>query len=275
MTPTGRLTMAMAMLFSALAAPAAAQYSAPSMSTAGSVGEDYHIQAAAGLWAPTLTGVVSSEQLGIVGTKIDFVKDLKFQDTKFSDFRFEIKAGKRNKLYAQYVPITYSSDTTLTRDIVFNGQKFSANLPIQSQFNWKVWRVGYELDLVSTDRFFLGALAEARITDFSVTLKAPGDTEFTSASGPLPAYGGIARAYLLPNMSVTASVSGFKLWDSLAQKLDATGNYVDMDFYATYNINRYLGVQGGYRKMTLTVTLKKDFGDMEYAGVWFGGVIRY
>ena len=89
--------------------------------------------------------------------------------------------------------------------------------------------MGYELDLVSTDRFFLGALAEARITDFSVTLKAPGDTEFTSASGPLPAYGGIARAYLLPNMSVTASVSGFKLWDSLAQKLDATGNYVYPD----------------------------------------------
>ena len=93
--------------------------------------------------------------------------------------------------------------------------------------------------------------------------------------GPTGTYGGIARAYLLPHLSVTASVSGFSLWDSLATKLDATGNYVDMDFYATYNINNYIGVQGGYRKMSLTVTLKKDYGDMEYAGIWFGGVVRY
>ena len=275
MTRFGRVAVTMGLALSGWAAPAAAQYAAPPMATSAAVGENYHIQAAAGLWSPALTGVVASEQLGIVGTKIDFTKDLKFQDTRFSDLRFELKAGKRNKLFAQYVPITYSSDTTLTRDIVFNGQKFSANLPIQSQFDWKVWRLGYELDLISMDRFFLGGTVEARVTDFAVTLKAPGDTEFTKATGPLPAYGGIARAYLLPHLSVTASVSGFSLWDSLATKLDATGNYVDMDFYATYNINNYIGVQGGYRKMSLTVTLKKDYGDMEYAGIWFGGVVRY
>lgn len=271
----GRVTITMALALCGLAAPAAAQYTAPSMTTSAAVGENYHIQASAGLWMPTLTGVVSSEQFGIIGTKIDFVKDLKFQDTKFSDLRFELKAGKRNKLYAQYIPITYTSDTTLTRDIVFNGQKFPANFPVQSQFDWKVWRLGYELDLISVDRFFLGGTLEARVTDFAVTLKTPGNTEYSKASGPLPAYGGIARAYLLPNLAVTASVSGFSLWDSLATKLDATGNYVDMDFYATYNINNYVGVQGGYRKMSMTVTLKKDFGDMEYNGLWFGGVIRY
>ena len=267
--------MALALLASLLAAPAAAQYTAPAASSAAAVGEEYHIQAAAGLWAPALTGIVASGQFGRLGTQIDFVKDLKFQDTKFSDFRFELKAGRRNKLYAQYVPVTYSSDTTLTRSIEFNGQNFAANLPLQASFDWKVWRLGYELDIVSMDRFFLGALLEARVTDFGVTLKTPGTTEFTKATAPLPAYGGIARAYLLPRLSVTASATGFKLWDSLATKVDATGNYLDLDVYATYNVNRYIGVQGGYRKMTMTVTLKKDLGDMEFSGIWFGGVVRY
>lgn len=275
MTRTGRLTMAMALLCSTLAAPAAAQYTAPTMSGSAAVGEDYHIQAAAGLWAPALTGVVASGQFGRLGTQIDFVKDLKFQDTRFADYRFELKAGKRNKLYAQYNPITYSSDTTLTRSIEFNGQNFAANLPLQASFDWKVWRVGYELDIVSMDRFFLGALLEARVTDFGITLKTPGTTEFTKATAPLPAYGGIARAYVLPNLSVTGALTTFKLWDSLATKLDATGDYTDVDVYATFNINRFLGVQGGYRKMTLNVTMKKDLGNMEYAGIWFGGVVRY
>ena len=59
----------------------------------------------------------------------------------------------------------------------------------------------------------------------------------------------------------------------------AAAAVIDLALSLTVDYTRqmgwYLGVQGGYRKMSLTVTLKKDYGDMEYAGIWFGGVIRY
>ncbi len=275
MTRIGRLTIGMAFLLAAMATPAAAQYSAPPLKPQGTIGESYHIQASAGLWSPGLIGVISSEQFGLAGSKIDFVTDLKFQQTRFADFRVELRPSKRNKLFAQYTPISYSSDTTLSREIIFNGQKFTANLPIKATFDWKVLRAGYELDIISMERGFIGAIIEARITDFGATLTAPATAEFTRAKAPLPAYGGIARAYILPRLAVTASATGFSLPQSLADKLDATGNYLDIDIYATFNLNNYIGIQGGWRKMTTTVTLKKDFGDMEYKGIWFGGVVRY
>jgi uncharacterized membrane protein len=56
---------------------------------------------------------------------------------------------------------------------------------------------------------------------------------------------------------------------------DYQGNYYDIDIYATYNITNFAGVQAGWRNMSTTVTIKKDFGDMKYKGIWFGAVVRY
>jgi hypothetical protein len=259
-------------MLAAAAAPAAAQYSAPKL-TGSAIGEKYHIQASAGLWNPDLTGVIASEQFGITGSKVDFVTDLKFQKTRFSDFRFELKPSKHNKLYAQYSPVSYSSDTTTTREIIFNGQKYSPNVPIQATFDWKVWRIGYEIDVLTLPRGFVGLMFEGRLTDFGASLRTPGlEPEFTRAKGPLPAVGFIARGYVLANLSITGSISGFKVPNVSP---DYKGNYYDLDIYGTFNVVNWAGVQAGYRDMSTTVTMKKDFGDMRYKGVWFGGVLRY
>ena len=266
-----RITAGMALMLAAAAVPAAAQYSAPKL-TGGGVGEKYHIQASAGLWNPDLMGVIASEQFGIAGSKVDFVTDLKFKKTRFSDVRFELKPSRHNKLYAQYTPISFASDTTLSREIVFNGQKFSANLPIQATFDWKVWRIGYEIDVLTLSRGFAGITLEGRLTDFGASIKAPQTNEFTRAKAPLPAVGFIARVYPLPNLSVTGSISGFKVPNVSP---DYKGNYYDLDIYGTFNITNFAGVQAGYRDMSTTVTMKKDFGDMRYKGLWFGAVLRY
>ena len=60
-------TLALCLLMPAIAS---AQYSAPDMQT-GAVGEKYHVEAAFTLWTPSLFGVISSEQFGIVGDRID------------------------------------------------------------------------------------------------------------------------------------------------------------------------------------------------------------
>ncbi len=273
MTRTARLTIGMTLLSAAVAAPAAAQYSAPKL-TGGAVGENYHIQVSAGLWNPSIAGVIASEQFGQAGSKVDFVTDLKFQQKRFADFRFELRPTKRNKLYAQYTPLTFESPsgTTIAREFVFNGQKFTANAPLTASFDWKVWRLGYELDIVSTSRGFFGLTIEGRLTNFGAHLKIPATDEFTRAKGPLPALGAIARAYVLPNLSITGSFNGFKVPNV---SKDYQGNYYDIDIYGTYNITNNAGVQAGWRDMSTTVTIKKDFGDMKYKGIWFGAVVRY
>jgi hypothetical protein len=266
-------------LVAAMAAPAAAQYSAPKMNgpkggqSEVAVGEKYHIQVNGDFWNPTVHGLIASSQFGLVGTQISFENDLKFPQTRFKEFGVELRATRRNKFYAQYEPISYASDTTLAREIVFNGQKFDVNLPIKATYDWKVWRIGYEIDVVSMSRGFVGLLFEARMTDFGASLQRPGSpAEFTEAKGPLPAGGIIARAYPIKNASITAQISGFKVPDVSP---DYKGSYSDINIYGTYNINNYVGVQGGWKRITTDVVIKKDSGDTEFKGIWFGAVVRY
>jgi len=266
-------------LVAAMAAPAAAQYSAPKMNGPKSgesevaVGEKYHIQVNGDFWNPSVHGIIASSQFGLIGSQISFENDLKFPQTRFKEYGVELRATRRNKFYAQYEPISYKSDTTLTREIVFNGQKFPVNLPIKATYDWKVWRVGYEVDVVSLPRGFVGLMFEARMTDFGASLQRPGQpAEFTQAKGPLPAVGLIARAYPLKNASITAQVTGIKFPDVSP---DYQGSYADWNVYGTYNITNYAGVQGGWKRVTTNVVIKKDSGDTMFKGIWFGAVLRY
>lgn len=266
-------------LVATTAAPAAAQYSAPKMNgpqdgkPALAVGEKYHIQVNGGIWNPTVHGVIASSQFGLVGTEINFESDLQFAQTRFKEFGVELRATRRNKFYAQYSPLSYSSDTTLPREVVFNGQKFAVNLPVKATYDWKVWRVGYEIDVVALPRGFVGLLFEARMTDFGASVQAPGrQPEFTQAKGPLPALGIVGRAYPIKNASITAQISGIKFPDVSP---DYKGSYSDINIYGTYNINRYAGVQAGWKRVTTNVVIKKDSGDTAFKGIWFGAVVRY
>ncbi len=262
-----------------MAAPAAAQYSAPKMNapkdgrTDLAVGEKYHIQVNGDIWNPTVHGLIASSQFGLVGTQISFESDLKFAQTRFKEFGVELRATRRNKFYAQYSPISYSSDTTLSREITFNGQKFAVNLPVKATYDWKVWRVGYEIDVVALPRGFVGLLFEARMTDFGASVQRPGSpAEFTQAKGPLPAIGIVGRAYPIKNASITAQISGIKFPDVSP---DYKGSYSDLNIYGTYNITNYVGVQGGWKRVTTNVLIKKDSGDTAFKGIWFGAVVRY
>ena len=112
------------------------------------VGEDYHVEASIGLWMPDRDITVSSESLGIIGTKIDAVTDLGFENEKFPDFRVVLRPSKKFKVRFGYTPIKYEAATTLTRTIVFNGQKYDIGLPVNSRLEWKDWRFGLEYDFV-------------------------------------------------------------------------------------------------------------------------------
>jgi hypothetical protein len=68
---------------------------------------------------------------------------------------------------------------------------------------------------VTKNRGFAGFVIEAKYTDVAVQLTSPVLNEFASARAPLPALGGIGRFYVVPNISITGEVTGFKLPDSI------------------------------------------------------------
>ncbi len=237
-------------------------------------GERYHVEAATGFWFPSADMAIASESLGIVGTSIDLKQDLGLTDQRFSELHLVLRPSKTSKFRFQYIPISYSQQAVLQRDIVFNGQRYRIGLPVNSTLDWKAYRLGYEFDFVSTDRAYGGFVLDIKYTDVTATLATPITApEYAHARAPIPALGGIFRVYPAANVSITGEITGFKLPEGAIK--NTTGHYLDVDFYGTLNFTNNLGAQVGYRSFDVGYLVSSDTGDFKLRGMYFGLVARY
>jgi hypothetical protein len=259
-------------MFGLLALPARAQYGANAPSDQAT-GERYHVEIGGFFWNPTPDIIISSESLGIVGTDIDFVNDLGIAKKRLKQVRVVLKPARKHKFRFEYTPIKYEAEGKLTADIVFNGIRFPVTFPVTTEMEWKAYRFGYEYDFISKDRGFAGLILEAKYTDVQATLSNALATEFARARAPIPAIGGIARVYVVPNISITGEFSGIKLPESIND--DYRAKYFDFDLYGTVNFTDNFGVQGGYRSFVVEYKVEKDAGDLKLKGLYFGGLVRF
>jgi hypothetical protein len=263
---------ALAAALCAIAAPASAQYK-PRTLDEPATGEKYHIEAETAYWFPSADMVVSSEQFGIAGSQINFKRDLALTDQRFAVLQVELRPVRSQKFRFQYIPVSYTPTTTLNQDIVFNGIRYRLGLPVNSSLDWKTYEFGYEYDFVVRNWGYVGFDIQAKYTDVQVSLASPIATEFAHARGPIPALGGVARYYVVPNISITGEFSAFKIPDSIDSRYNA--HYVDIDIYGTLNFTNNLGVKGGYRSRDVSYLIKSDSGAFTLTGIYFGAVLRY
>jgi hypothetical protein len=255
-----------------LPAAAAAQFAATPFSDPAT-GERYHIEASGSLWNPPPNLEVASEALGILGTRINAATDLGIKQKRLGELRFVLRPGLKHKFRISYLPMTYQAVSTVHRDFVFNGVRYGVNLPVTTDFSWRTWLLGYEYDFLYRDRWFVGFVVQAKATDVQVNLKAPIGSDFVRAQAPIPNIGGIGRVYVVPNISITGELVGFRIPDSVSE--DYRAHYFDFDLYGTVNFNDYVGAQLGYRRLDLGYLIDRDQGDFEMKGIYFGGVVRY
>jgi hypothetical protein len=255
-----------------MAAPASAQYK-PRPLNDPATGESYRIEAGADLWMPTADMTVSSESLNIPGSQIDLKRDLGATDQRFRALQLQLRPGTSHKLRFQYLPVRYEASSLLDQDIVFNGIRYRVGIPVNTTFDWKTYRFGYEYDFISRNRGFAGVILEAKYTDVTVKLASPFAEEFAHARGPVPALGGIGRVYVAPNISITGELTGFKIPNSIDSRYQA--HYVDIDAYATVNFTNNVGVKGGFRTIDVGYLIKSDTGSFSLKGLYFGAVVRY
>ena len=254
-------------------AAASAQFAPPQDNRGTRVlGEKYHVEVSGNFWNPSLFGVISSEQFGQPGSDIDFDTDFGFERTRFKDVRFVIRPATKHRIRIQYTPVTYEAVSNFRRNITFNGINFPVSLPVQSSVSWKVWRFGYEYDFVYQPWGFVGVLLETRMTEFDARLQSAIASEFTTAKGPLPAVGVVARGYVHPTVALNFEFSGMRLPDI---DPDYQADYWDWDLYGTVNFSQYVGFQMGYRKQSTYLAIEKDSGDLSFKGIWFGAALRF
>ncbi|MYD85812.1 MAG: hypothetical protein F4018_02395 [Acidobacteria bacterium] len=273
----GRPTAFGAILLALLAAPAGGQTPADerwrALESAAAPGEDYTIELAAGLWDPTAAISGSTEVLGIRGGPIDFNGDLGLRRKRHSGFRLTLKAGRRHKLRASLIPMQYRQQQVLERRVVFRGTRLDVGLPVDSTFRWDAWRFGYELDVATGGRGYLGLILEAKYTHLYTALDSNGASAFVETRAPVPAIGGIARFYVTRLTPVTVEATGFVLPEDTLDGYH--GRYVDLDVYATLNLSRHLGLSIGYRTLDVSYLIDRQTGDYRLGGVYASAALRY
>lgn len=257
------------------ASPAHAQFK-PRPLNDPATGERFHIEAGVAWWSPSTDMSIASAGTGalagIPGSQIDAVQDLGFTDQRFPEFQVMLRPAAAHKLRFNYIPISFNAQNTVQRDIIFNGQRYSVGIPLTSTLDWKAYRFGYEYDFIRKNRGFGGFITEVKYTDVNVELDSNSLQEFAHARAPVPAIGGIARYYIVPNIAVTGEVTGFKI-PTIQDRYAA--HYVDIDIYGTVNMTNNVGVQAGWRSMDLGYLVKQDTGSFTLRGLYFGVVARY
>jgi len=266
------------LVFSA-AAPAFAQYK-PRPVNDPATGESYHIEASAGLWFPnadmTVTSAGTGALSGLNGSTIGAQTDLGMPDSKtLPVLTLTLRPAKNHKFRLNFVPIQFEGTATITRNLDFNGQRYRLGLPVTSTLDWTSARFGYEYDFLSKPSWFAGFILEAKYTDVSVNLATPGPpaiTEFDRARAPIPALGFIGRYYVVPNVAISGEFTAFKL-PNVQDRY--SGHYFDYDFYGTFNVIEYFGLQAGYRRLDFGYLAKEDSGSFVMKGIYLAAVVRY
>ena len=272
-----RLFVLSLVLLGVVAAPstAFAQYR-PNGGADAAVGEDYHIEAAYSFWDGEPSLVINSESLEIIGTDINLIEDLGIVKKRLRAFDVVLRPAKKHRFRFQRLPIKYETDAfPVTREFIFNGQRYRVGLPVTTTVDFTTHRFGYEYDFIYRSKGFFGVLLDLKYTNVDVSLESPIGAEFVSAAAPIPTIGFVGRGYVLPNLALNGEISFFRMPNSLKEQLEGEGRFTDIDVNATYNFNKYVGAKFGYRRTTIFYDVEFDTGDLQFKGLYFGGVVRY
>lgn len=252
------------------AAPAWAQFQVPAEPA---VGEDYHVEASFGFWNPTPSLLVNSESLGILGTDVDLVEDLGIEKKNLGKVNVVLRPATKHKFRFEYLPIQYEAESTVRREFVFNGQRYRVGLPVNTQADFKTYRVGYEYDFIYRDRGFVGALIDVKYTDVNVALSSVIGDEFTTAVAPIPTIGLVGRGYILKNLAIGGEFSYFRIPENASDDYD--GRYRDFDVYGTFNVTNNFGATVGFRSVDVFYKADNDTGALTFNGLYLTGVVRF
>jgi len=212
---------------------------------------------------------------GHLRTRIDGVSDLGFVKTRFGDLRIVLRPATKHKIHIDYAPIEYQAESTLSRDITFNGVTYHVGIPVISSLAWKSWNFAYEYDFLYRDRWFAGVIGQVRWTRAEAKLTSPIISEQAQAQAPVPAIGGTVRVYAARRVAITGQLIGFKLPESVDPQKRFEGYVITWDIGGTVNFTDNVGAEIGYRSFDVDGRINPYTGSLKLGGLYFGAVGRF
>ena len=114
---------------------------------------------------------INDIRYGSNGTLFSLKNDFQTPVSPFLRLRIGFLTDEKNHFSILYAPLKIVETGTLANDILFDGNNFKANMPIEAVYMFNSYRFTYNRRIISKDNFNFGLGLSAKIRDAGVSLK--------------------------------------------------------------------------------------------------------
>ena len=175
---------------------------------------------------------------GDQGTLFSLSEELEAEPGIFYRIRVFYNFNDRHHLGALYAPLSINSTGQLDRDLVFEGEIFPANTPLEATYKFNSYRLVYRYDFLRKEKIDIGIGFTAKIRDAKIAVKGDGLESEKTNVGFVP----IIHFRLL-----------WKFYENFAFLLDGDalaapqGRAEDVLAAFVYNASDKIDIKAGYR----------------------------
>ena len=108
------------------------------------------------------------------GTLFSLTEELEADPGVFYRIRVMYHFNERHHLGALYAPLSYDSEGQLKHALVFEGQSFPAQTPLETAFKFNSYRLFYRYDFLRSDDIEIGAGFTGKIRDARIAVSGGG-----------------------------------------------------------------------------------------------------
>ena len=175
---------------------------------------------------------------GNKGTLFSLKNDFSTPVSPFLRLRAGFLLNEKNHFSILYAPLKISVTGTLEKDILFDGENFKANLPLEVVYKFNSYRLTYNRRIINKDSFKFGVGFSAKIRDAGVSLKNSELLRENFSIGFAPLINLLANWDISPKMGFDFFGDGI-----IASK----GRAIDLSLSGRYSFNKNLQGNIGYR----------------------------
>lgn len=226
-------------------------------------------------WFPDLTGKAKVSEGSIVGTDIDLVSDLGFDNKNLPEGRLMWNLSPRNKFRVAYTQFHYSGDQNITRTFIYGGQVYTIGSRVVSDLKIQYVRAGWIWDFIDEQqgRFKVGTILEAKGIWLKAKVDAPNVVPPISAEEKVVV--GLPTIGVAVDINPTSMVNIFGEVSGLP-----AGNYgYCLDAEAGLKIApvKYFTIFGGYRYLDAKgeESSNDDFVKAKLEGPFAGATLQF
>jgi len=212
-----------------------------------------------------------SGDIGVKGDVVDIEDDLGIDDDDGFFAEAALHLGDF-RLFASYLPISFSGSSILSMDLDFNGETFFEGRRIDSDFDIDIYEAGLAWFLINIDdlplRIQVGPEMAVKYIDTRIEMKDKGfDLQDSESVGvPIPSLGARARIAVADCLGVVGRTGYLKY----------KGNSLtDVDVQIEYSPVPMVGVFAGYRYLDMDIDEDGLVLDASFSGPHAGALIRF